>query len=181
MDITRLNPWNWLKKEEQHQENTPAGYPESRERMLSPLENLHSEIDRFFENFLTGSGFQIPAPSKTMNSAFKPRIDISGNEKKYAVTAELPGVKEEDIHLELKGDALVIKAEKKQEEKTEEKGYYRIERSYGSFQRVLALPEDADKEAIKASYKDGVLNITMPRSGKLPEESKTISIESKSN
>jgi len=94
---------------------------------------------------------------------FKPSVDISGSEKEYVISAELPGVDEKDISLELKGDALIIKAEKQREKKTEDKGYYRVERRYGSFQRVLAVPEDADAEGIKANYKKGVLTVTLPR------------------
>jgi len=104
-------------------------------------------------------------------------VDIAGSEKEYVISAELPGVDEKDIHVELRGDSLILSAEKRQEAKSEGKGFYRIERSYGSFQRVLAVPDDADTDAVKASYKKGVLTVTLPRKASIAPVSRRIAIE----
>lgn len=75
----------------------------------------------------------------------------------------MPGVSEKDAKVEISGDTLIISGEKRQEKEQRNQDFYRIERSYGSFQRVLSLPEDADQEGISASFKKGVLTIKMPR------------------
>lgn len=171
MDFAKLNPWNWFKKEDAQEQNLAVKREASPQPALQdPLANFHSQIDRLFDDVFRGFGlpnlrrdWPMPSFGGVDSSVFKPRVDISGSDKEYVISAELPGVEEKDISLELKGDALVIKAEKQREEKTEGKGYYRVERSYGSFQRVLAVPEDADSDGIKASYKKGVLTVTLPR------------------
>lgn len=183
--MDRLNPWNWLKKEDEQEKVLPVKRNEMRRRHRAgraPLVNLHEEIDRLFDEAFSGVDitspfFQIPALSKMGEGMFKPHVDISGTDKEYKISAELPGMTEEDISIELKGDALVLKGEKRQEEKTEDEGFYRVERCYGSFQRVLTVPKDADVENIKAHYENGVITIMLPRKAESLEESKKISIE----
>ncbi|WP_222937654.1 Hsp20/alpha crystallin family protein [Spartinivicinus ruber] len=94
---------------------------------------------------------------------FKPSVDISAKDIEYLISVEVPGVEEKDIKLEIKDHTLVISGEKKQEKEDKEEHHYRVERSYGCFQRVLAIPEDASTEEINASFKNGVLSITLPR------------------
>jgi HSP20 family protein len=179
MDFTKLNPWNWFKKEDEQEKSMPVQMEKAAEKQAPPpstLAGVHTEIDRVFNEFFRGVGFGLPqlgmpAFGRLSGSVLKPSVDISGSEKEYAISVELPGVEEKDIHLELKDDALVIRAEKRQEEKSEGGGYYRVERSYGAFQRVFALPQDADGESIKAKYKNGIVTITIPR--KAPPESKS--------
>ena len=173
MDFAKLNPWNWFKREDDHDRSLSVKRDSSAPvpRQPNPVENLHTQIDRLFDDVFRGLGLPgilhdggLPSLGPSDRDAlFKPSVDISGSEKEYIISAELPGVEEKDISLELKGDALIIKAEKQREEKTEDKGYYRVERSYGSFQRVLVVPEDADSDGIKANYKKGVLTVTLPR------------------
>ena len=98
----------------------------------------------------------------------KPTLDLSATDKEYAIAIEIPGVDEKDVKLELANDTLTIRGEKKQEKEEKNKNYYRMERSYGSFQRVLSLPDDVDQESIKAKFKNGVLKVTMNRKA-LPE------------
>ncbi len=106
---------------------------------------------------------------------FLPRMDLSATEKAYAVTLEVPGVNEEDVKLEVRDDTLIISGEKKRETREEDAGFYRMERSYGSFQRSLALPEDAEISGITATRKDGVLSVNIPR--KAPETPTSRKIE----
>ncbi len=93
----------------------------------------------------------------------KPRADLSATDTEYQLTVEIPGINERDVSLDISGNTLTIRGEKRQEKEEKAKDYYRIERSYGSFQRVLSLPEDVDQDTIKATFKNGVLTVTMPR------------------
>lgn len=95
--------------------------------------------------------------------AFLPAIDVSDDDKRYTITVELPGGKKDDVHVELHEGMLTIHGEKKseREEKKEKRRY--VERSYGSFSRSFRLPPDADAEHLDASFKDGVLTISIPK------------------
>jgi HSP20 family protein len=184
MDIKRLAPWNWFKKE---QENVERTIPVQHGGMLKPtldqghpLADFHREFDRLFESMLQGfgrspSGFGLTGWPAMVEDILKPTMDISSADKEYKVTAEVPGVKEEDVHLELTDDTLFIRGEKKQEKVTKDKRYDCVERSYGAFQRVLSLPDDVDQDGIQAAFKDGILTITMPR--RVMPESKVKRIE----
>ncbi len=183
MDASRLNPWNWFKREEEHAENPRTPDIRRPGQCTSPRQ-LHAEFDRLFDgmfrNFMMPlrPGFAFPSlPERPLLDAMlRPRLDVSGTEKEYLVAVELPGVDEKNVRLELHNDTLVIRGEKKHETESEEKGYYRMERSYGSFERVLALPKDVDTAGIRAAHKDGVLTITLPRTANAPAESRTIPI-----
>lgn len=182
MDFTKLNPWNWFTKEDEQEKSMPVQMEKAAEKQAplpSTLAGVHSEIDRVFNEFFRGFGFPqlgMTAFGRFAGSVLKPSVDISGSEKEYAISVELPGVEEKDIHLELKDDALVIRAEKRQDEKSEGGGYYRVERSYGAFQRIFALPQDADGESIKAKYKNGIVTITIPRTATLESKGKRIAL-----
>ena len=91
------------------------------------------------------------------------------------LSVELPGVEPENVRLEVRDNALIVAGEKKQENRDDKKNQHVLERVYGSFQRVLALPEDADAEAVTATHKNGVLTVTIPR--KVPAQSRAKSIE----
>lgn len=99
-------------------------------------------------------------------SGFMPAVNLSETDTELRVTAELPGLDEKDIELTLNRDSLVIRGEKKQETEDKGKGYYRMERSYGTFHRAVPLPQEIDAENVNASFNKGVLTITLP---KLPE------------
>jgi HSP20 family protein len=79
------------------------------------------------------------------------------------IKAEIPGMKKEDVNVSITGNTVTISGEKKQEEKVEKKDYYRVERSYGSFCRNFRLPDDVNSDKVKASFKDGVLEVRMPK------------------
>lgn len=114
--------------------------------------------------------------------AIRPSLDITGNEKQYQVTVELPGVKESDLQVEVDNDMLRVYGEKRYEHEEKEgegdngRGYYRMERSYGSFQRTLSLPEDVDAEGVTAVHKEGILTITLPRKEAIKQENRRIAI-----
>jgi HSP20 family protein len=94
------------------------------------------------------------------------------------VTLEIPGVDEKDVRLEIVNDTLTIQGEKKQANEEKGKNYYRMERSYGSFQRMLSLPEDADQNDVTATFKKGVLTVTMPRKALPKADVKQIEVKS---
>ncbi len=96
--------------------------------------------------------------------AFVPRVDIKENKTNYKIVAELPGLEKDDVKVEVNDHILTIEGEKKEEKEEKEDGYYRVERSYGSFHRSFGLPEDIKEEKIEAGFKNGVLTLTIPRS-----------------
>lgn len=171
MDIKKIAPWNWFRKENGDNGHTiPEKYNKDKENRYSTgsLSVLHDKVDRLFDDFFSGLGLS-PSFSRSgmleeiTGSVLKPRLDLSATDKEYTVSIEVPGVSEKDVNLELVHDTLIIRGEKKQKREEKKKNFYRLERSYGSFQRTLSLPEDADRDNIKADFKNGVLNITIPR------------------
>jgi HSP20 family protein len=102
--------------------------------------------------------------SSGRSASFMPDIDIRETDKEYRVTIELPGVDEKDIDLSLSGNTLIVKGEKKEEHEDQDGDYYRAERSFGAFQRAIALPSsEVDVNAIKAKFKKGLLRVTLPK------------------
>ena len=92
-----------------------------------------------------------------------PHVDMFDHGNEVVVSAELPGIRREDINVKLVDNTIIISGEKKSEEKVERSDYLRLERSYGSFNRTLNLPEGLDAKNIKASFKDGVLEVRIPK------------------
>ncbi|OPL13398.1 MAG: heat-shock protein Hsp20 [delta proteobacterium ML8_D] len=173
MDIKKLVPWNWFKKEEEQTSSivpvksgdVQTAYPRS--GMMNPIIQLHSEMDRLFENAFRGFGRSAFRSELFTNDSvtglLKPKLDIGATEKEYSITVEVPGVNEKDIKVELEDNTMIIRGEKNQEKEEKDRNYYCIERSYGSFQRVLSLPEDAVEDDILATFKNGILTIKLPR------------------
>jgi HSP20 family protein len=95
-------------------------------------------------------------------AAWIPAIEVKEKEGKLLVTAELPGVKKEDVKVHIDGDALVVEGERKQEKEEKREGYYHSERSYGKFYRSIALPEGAKADLTAAQFNNGVLEVTVP-------------------
>jgi HSP20 family protein len=173
MDIKKFAPWNWFKKEEEETGSTvpviraDAQTPFSDTGIQNPIAQLHREVDRLFENVFRGFGLS-PFRSDfftplTTSGLLKPQVDIGASDKEYSITIEVPGVDKEDVKVEIANNTMTIRGEKKQEKEEKNKNYYCVERSYGSFQRVLSLPEDADQKDIKATFKNGVLTVKMTR------------------
>jgi len=96
-----------------------------------------------------------------------PTVDIHESEKKLVLTAELPGLKEEDVEVNIDGNTLSISGKREFEEETKKEDYHRIERSYGSFFRSFTLPSYIDQEKVKAEYDNGLLKVTMPKKPEL--------------
>jgi len=131
-----------------------------RQRDRSALARLHDEMDDLFDSFFRG----LDRPFFGYKTWLA--IDIAETENEFVVKAEVPGCKADDIDISVHGNTLTISGEKKEEEEKKEKGYYHVERSYGSFRRDLSLGGDINPDEIKASCKDGVLTVTLPKSDK---------------
>lgn len=106
---------------------------------------------------------------------WSPLVDITEDEKEYVIKAEVPEIKKEDIKLTVQDNVLTISGERKSEKEEKGKKYHRVERTYGSFMRSFTLPEDADGNKVAAEYKDGMLNVRLPKA----EKAKPKSIEVK--
>ena len=184
MDISKLKPWNWFKKEEEEQaKDLPVRRPSS--DFYGPLTSLHDEVDRLFNDAFRRFGMPsffrdeyFPRWSQPASpSIMRPNVDISSGKNEYLITVEVPGIDEKDIKLELSNNTLTVKGEKKQEQEEKDRDHYRIERSYGSFQRVLSPPEDADQNGVTAKFKKGVLTVKLPRKPEAKKDVKLIDIQ----
>ena len=142
----------------------------------NPFSELQQEMNRLFENFF--KGFDV-APFEGINDGFgkyNPSIDVKESEKEITVTAELPGMEEKDFELLMSDDSLTIKGEKREEKEEKGKDYYRMERRYGSFNRVIALPEGIDTKNVDAKFKNGVLKVTLPKTEEAAKKVKKIAV-----
>jgi HSP20 family protein len=106
-----------------------------------------------------------------------PSVDVFEEGDEVVVKAELPGISKEDIDVKVTDDVVTISGEKKKEEKVEKKNYYRIERSYGSFTRSFRLPTEVQAEKASAKFKEGVLEIRIPKTEEAKKKEKKVSIE----
>lgn len=110
-------------------------------------------------------------------NGFTPKVDVTEDNDNLYVHAEIPGVNKEDVKVNINGDVLTVSGEKKTETKDENKNYYRIERTSGSFSRSFTLPSEIVVDKISAEYKDGVLNITLPKTEQAKVVEKQIDIK----
>jgi HSP20 family protein len=129
-----------------------------------PFYSLQRQMNSLFDDFF--SGFDVAPRSLAQGgfNAFTPSIDVKESDKEFTIRAELPGVEEKDIEVTVTHDAVTIKGEKKEEKEDKGKNYYYMERSYGSFNRVIPLSSETDANKAEAGFKNGVLNITVPKS-----------------
>jgi HSP20 family protein len=129
------------------------------------LSTLRERINRLFD-------FTFPSEWETGGeltlTGWRPTVDIYEKGDKTVIHAELPGVKKEDISIDVRGNVLTLKGQRSAEEEVNEESYYRKERSYGSFQRSFTLPETVKPDQVEADFKDGVLKIEIPK----PEEAR---------
>lgn len=126
----------------------------------NPARNLFAfdkDIDQFFDDFFTGN---IPEARETTMS---PRINLEENDNEWILTAELPGVKKDDVTVNFQDNLLTISGEKKFEKEDKKKHFHRIERSYGQFSRSVQIPSSIVLDKIDAKYEDGILNIILPK------------------
>jgi HSP20 family protein len=135
-------------------------------------------MNRLFDDFLT----DFPLPSRwgereLPSPVFSPRVDVSETDKDVRVSAELPGMDEKDITVEMDDSAITVRGEKREESEDKGKNWYRREQSYGSFHRVISLPATVQGDKAKAKFKKGKLTITVPKREEEQPKRKTIMIE----
>jgi HSP20 family protein len=127
------------------------------------LEEMRREMERLFDEFFAPPRRRRRWWPVAEEGVLVPTVDMYDRKGEIVVRAELPGVKKEDIELTITKDTLTIKAEVKRTEEVAEEDYYVRERSFGTFSRTLALPVEVDSERAKASFKDGVLEVLLPK------------------
>ncbi|MEP0366770.1 MAG: Hsp20/alpha crystallin family protein [Cyclobacteriaceae bacterium] len=124
-------------------------------------------IDRFFNDDFFG---------RKWNSTFSPKVDIAETDKAFEIQFHIPGMKKEDINIDISDDRLTVSGERKFEEEKNEKNYHSLESHYGSFSRSFYLPDNIEVEKVEASYKDGILSLNIPKDEK-KETKRTISVK----
>jgi HSP20 family protein len=150
------------------------------------FENLRQEADRLFGEL--GRDFWRPPFGRSMfdlepfwrrelGRIAAPAVDIVEKDAAYEVTAELPGLDEKDIDVKIVNDYLTIKGEKREEKEEKKKGYYLQERHFGSFARSFRVPEGIDADKIQATFKKGVLKVTLPKRPEARKPGKKISVK----
>jgi HSP20 family protein len=172
-----LTPWNWFKKEEEQQVVRPQ-ISGRNSGSSHPLMRLHNEIDQIFDQFYHGFPlFPLRWPQeRSKGGVIFPQLNIVENKNAYTITVDVPGVEEKDIELTVQEGTLTIRGEKQTEKEDQDNQYHRVERSYGSFQRVLSLPADAEEDKIEAKFKNGVLTITVTKNTKMTSSGRKIAI-----
>ncbi|PVE21094.1 type III effector protein [Microvirga sp. KLBC 81] len=129
-----------------------------------PFLSLHREMNRLFDDVLRGGGMMRGGGQGTAGSMMSPQINVSETDNEIRVSAELPGVSENDIQVDLNDDVLTIRGEKRFEHADERENFHFLERSYGTFQRTLQLPFSVDPNKVQASFENGVLTVILPKS-----------------
>lgn len=142
-------------------------------RPFRDLMNVQCEFDRMFDEFFGRSLNVIDG------GLWSPAVDVSEDNDNVYVAVEVPGMTKDSVKITLQDNLLTIQGEKKQETEQKGKNYHRMERSYGSFTRSFSLPTTIQADKIKASYKDGLLNITLPKAEEVKPKEIPIAIEGK--
>lgn len=186
MNLEKLKPWNWFKHEDKADTVTHQ-LPVTRSQAApaaDPLMRLHHEVDRWFDELSSAFGSPAIAPGLAqgdryggaLSSLNRPRIDVSGDDNSYEIRLDVPGMNESDLSIEVRDDVLLIRGEKQESSEDRDRHYYRVERSYGAFQRTLALPDDANADEIAAKLDKGVLRLEIPRRENLSQDARRIEI-----
>ena len=147
--MTAVDPEAWSAFEREGWSSGPFGM----------LERFADEIDSVFTDFGFGRGRGL---LRGRGDMWSPQVEVYQQNNELVVRADLPGLRKEDINVDVTEHGITISGERRQEQESERGGIYRSERSYGSFSRVIPLPDGAIVDQAKATFRDGVLEITMP-------------------
>ncbi len=149
-----------------------------------PFESLRREIDRLFDDFdggfrrSRGSVFDLaPFWGRESTRFAAPAVDFTDTEKAYEITAELPGIDEKNVDVKVANGVLTIKGEKQEDKEEKKKDYYLRERNFGSFERSFQVPDGVDTDKIDASFKKGVLTVTLPKKPEALKGAKKIDVK----
>jgi HSP20 family protein len=159
-------------------ETTPAT-PESG----NPMMDLRRQVDQLFDDFagtfgLPAFGFGFPTAAHARSSLADVRVEVSESQDRYEIAAEVPGMAEDDIDIDLSNDVLTIKGEKKAESEDTGKNYHVSERTYGRFQRSFRLPDTVDREKIDATFDRGLLKVHLPKRTEAKAQTRKINVKS---
>jgi HSP20 family protein len=144
-------------------------------RVVSPF----AEMEKFFEDFWRRPSSLLGWPEMRVAEGFEisPSVDIYEEGNELVLKADLPGITKDEVEINVTDNVLTLTGEKKKEEKVERENYFRYERSHGSFCRRFHLPDEIDTEKIKAHYKEGVLEVRLPKTEEAKQKTKKISIK----
>ncbi len=185
MNLRKLVPWNWFKDEEKEGNSQVAvphvGQNKPTGQLSYPVNQFYRDMNDILGRFLYGYGMPPHASGNIFQGSLgdgllKPMVDVNASDKEYSISIEVPGIDQKDIKLEISNNTLTVRGEKQQKKEEKEKNYYRMERSYGAFQRLLSLPEDADQDKAAADFKNGVLTVTVPRKALPDKDTRQIQI-----
>lgn len=138
-----------------------------------PLFSMQKELSRLFEDFVGGdAGTEV-----SKSGGFSPRVDLIDTDKELKLTAEIPGIEEKDISLSVENGRLYLSGEKKKTSEEKEDGRHYVERVYGKFERVMTLPENIDEDSIEAVFKNGVLEVRIPKNAPVLPAAKKIEVK----
>lgn len=148
-----------------------------------PLQRFHDEMDRLFEGFWgRGTPGELwawdPFRESGETARFMAPIDLKESDTAYTMQADLPGMSDKDVEIEVSDGVLTLKGEKKTERTEKKDNYHLSERSFGSFQRSIRVPAGVEIDKISADFKNGVLTVSMPKSKEAQKKAKKISIKS---
>ncbi len=146
--------------------------------LYDTLRQIQREMDSLFQGAYAPPGRSLPATRDTQ-AVFAPSLDIAEDEASYHMTLELPGVVDQDVDLTISDGVLTIRGEKKSAvERDDKKNWHRVERFYGTFQRSVSLPKEVDEANIAATFSNGVLDISIPKSVEKKEKTRKIEVKS---
>ncbi|MCB0359273.1 MAG: Hsp20/alpha crystallin family protein [Bdellovibrionales bacterium] len=146
---------------------------------FTPFSSFQNEMNRLFDSFFDAFGTPVRLSSESSAQRFVPSVDVEDFEDKMVITAELPGLDQKDIDITLQNDRVEISGEKRFErEEKAENGRRYVERSFGSFQRIIPLTAEIDADKVDASFKNGVLHVTLPKADTPESRSRKVSIRS---
>ncbi|MBW0368065.1 Hsp20/alpha crystallin family protein [Ensifer adhaerens] len=157
--------------------------PRSRPQSWMPFEGLRAEIDRLFDDFAPSFWRRSFDPVHVHSStalptwALAPAIDLVEKEASYEITAELPGIEEKDIEVKVSNGNLTIRGEKLEAKEEKDREYVLSERRYGSFQRTFKMPQGVKAEDIAATFSNGVLTVTLPKTKEAQQNDRKIQVK----
>ena len=152
MSTLNLFPWKRKKRTEI-----------ARREDQDPLADVQREMNRWFEDLFSGEFGLAPLWSEESWTGFVPSVDVVEGDDEVTVTADLPGLEQKDIELQVEGNTLLIRGEREQHREEKRRNFTRSERRYGAFRRSVLLPAEVDSDRATAAYKNGVLTVKLPK------------------
>ena len=143
-------------------------------RPTRDLSTIREDMNRLFDSFFS----ELPERRRgLLEGEWVPSVDVAETDDEIVITVELPGVKQDDVDITVTDDILILKGKKEEEKEIKKENYHRVERSYGSFQRSISLPTGVQADKAKATYNNGVLNVTVPKTEEAKPKQIKIDVE----